>query len=316
MGYPISDLNRNFPFKWNSCGANQSCSSGVCTSWKYRGPSKSSEAETKAIIDYAKSLYPNSNRKGNLQQSEAQMNTAFPTTNTGIFIDVHSKGKSLGWPWRHKNEKTPNDKSLGSLGRKMASYGGWELWSGTPKMTPSDGVAQDYMYGFLGVPSFFFELGLGFRDCRELPTIVSQTFGALLYAAKCAKTPYITPLGPDILCTTISSKNKQDGRYIGVQVSVSDDDRVVHDDDEGTLFQTGRQSIRRVEIYVNCHPYEGSTRCSPAVTKSTTNAGRSVTTSLEFKAPSSATGTNKNVMYIRARDSSNTYGPITAREFV
>lgn len=75
-------------------------------------------------------------------------------------------------------------------------------------------------------------------------------------------------------------------------------------------------SFRRVEIYVNCHPYEGSTRCSPAVTKSTTNAGRTVTTSLEFKAPPSATGTNKNVMYIRARDSSNTYGPVTAREFV
>ena len=58
-----TDLNRNFPFKWNSCPASERCSKSTCQSPLYRGPSKASEAETRAITNYASALFPVSNRK-------------------------------------------------------------------------------------------------------------------------------------------------------------------------------------------------------------------------------------------------------------
>lgn len=56
------------------------------------------------------------------------------------------------------------------------------------------------------------------------------------YAAKVAKTPFRTPLGPDILCAAF---NRSNGR-IQATVSASDDKRMAHEDDEGDLFRPGR----------------------------------------------------------------------------
>ena len=195
------------------------------------------------------------------------------------------------------------------------------------------------MHGWLGAASFFFELGTSFyQSCDEFPTVINEAFPALLvsdflerssvkftyhltllsflmsisqYAAKVAKSPYTTPRGPDILCTTISSTRMSSGNLINVNVEVSDNARVIHEDDGGSLFSTGRQNVRSVEIFVNCHPYVSN--CQATVRKNLTNAGRTATVSLQFQAP---VGRNNNVMYIRAKDSSKQTGPITARNFV
>ena len=130
------DPNRNFPFKWGQCDAtdgSRCTSSSNCGTNTYMGPNEGSEQETKAIVQYAAALFPASQRKGNVQQSEAGYNTAFPDSTTeGIFLDMHSHGGYVGWPWGFKNEKTPNDESLGALGRKLASFSGYSLWA--PKM--------------------------------------------------------------------------------------------------------------------------------------------------------------------------------------
>ena len=70
----------------------------------------------------------------------------------------------LGWPWGHSDTKTPNDVSLGALGRKQASYGEQNLYAPTlPNRHYSwDGGTIDTMYGHLGVASFFYELGTKF----------------------------------------------------------------------------------------------------------------------------------------------------------
>ena len=132
------DPNRNFPFKWGQCdpseGSLQCRSSPDCNNHNYRGLSEGSEQESKAIIQYAESVFPAAQRKGNLTQSEDVYNTrSFPESTTeGIFLDMHSFGGYVGWPWGFKNEKTPNDESLGALGRKLASFSGYSLWA--PKM--------------------------------------------------------------------------------------------------------------------------------------------------------------------------------------
>eukprot|EP01083_Nonionella_stella_P260463 888073_1 len=115
------------------------------------------------------------------------------------------------------------------------------------------------MYGWLGAYSFFFELGTSFyQPWDTFPAVINELFPAFLYAAKVAKQPYIAPQGPDILCTNIAVKTRNNIKLISVEVEVSDDARINHADDSGALFSTGRQIITLVEIFVNCHPYSGS----------------------------------------------------------
>jgi len=133
------------------------------------------------------------------------------------------------------------------------------------------------------------------------------------YAAKVSKAPYITSKGPDILCTTISVTNTTAGKYVNAEIEVSDSARTKHaDDGAGGIIFPGRQSIASVEIFVNCHPYSGSS-CQPTNRKVLANAGNSITVSMRFKAPT--TGKKTNVMYIRATDSANHKGPVSARSF-
>ena len=98
----------------------------------YRGPRAQSEQETKAILQYALSEFPSGQRKGNLQQSEANFNSPFSEDSEGVFLDVHSFGRDIGWPWGFINKRTPNDNALGALGRKFASFNGYSLWA--PKL--------------------------------------------------------------------------------------------------------------------------------------------------------------------------------------
>jgi len=185
------DPNRNFPFKWGQCsdadGSQRCSSSSNCESIVYRGSSAKSEQESKAIVEYASSLFPAEQRKGDLQTSEAQFNTPFSASSEGVFLDIHSHGRLVGWPWGFKNTPTPNDEGLGALGRKMASFSGYRLWA--PQMPNRlygfDGSTIDTMYGWLGAASFFFELGTTFSEpCDTFSTIINEVFPALLYAAK------------------------------------------------------------------------------------------------------------------------------------
>ncbi len=86
----------------------------------------------KAILLYAASIFPIRQRKGNVEASEERMTTLFASDSKGMFVDVHSHGGYVGWPWCFANRRTPNNAGLGVLGQKFALFGGYGLW--VPKM--------------------------------------------------------------------------------------------------------------------------------------------------------------------------------------
>lgn len=53
----------------------------------------------------------------------------FSANSEGVFLDVHSHGRLIGWPWGFVNQDAPNNDGLGALGRKMASFSGYSLWA-------------------------------------------------------------------------------------------------------------------------------------------------------------------------------------------
>jgi hypothetical protein len=60
------------------------------------------------------------------------MTAPFASDSEGVFVDMHSFGGYVGWPWGFVNWRTPNNAGLGTLGRKFTSFNGYGLW--VPKM--------------------------------------------------------------------------------------------------------------------------------------------------------------------------------------
>ncbi|MFN8596047.1 MAG: M14 family zinc carboxypeptidase [Anaerolineae bacterium] len=189
------DLNRNWPFKWNSCAAGLGCSSGVQCDETYRGPSAASEPETQATVAYARSIFPD--------WRPDDLTTAAPITATGLFLDLHSYSQLMLWPWGFTYSTAPNGPAMQTLGRKLAFFNNY-----TPEQSiglyPTDGTTDDTTYGERGVAAFTIEMGSNFfESCTSFEnTVVPQNLPALIYAAKAAQRPYQLPTGPDVISLT------------------------------------------------------------------------------------------------------------------
>ena len=180
-----ADLNRNYPFLWQSGG-------DQCVE-NYPGASAQSEPEIESVINHITNIY--NDRRGNLLSDPAPEDTA------GVFLDIHSFGQVVMWPWGLTTNDNPNSSQYEAFGRRVALYNGY-----TPEpitdFTNSivKGGSVDTSYGDLGVASLAFEIGTQFFEECDLfeSTVFPSNLEALLYITRVARTPYITPQGPDI----------------------------------------------------------------------------------------------------------------------
>jgi len=183
-----ADLNRNFSFHWDSGYA----STEECYEL-FRGPSSLSEPESIALSNYETSLFPD-------QRGPADNDPA-PLTSTGIYIDLHSYGEDVLWPYGFDySSVAPNNIELQTFGRKLAYFNEYTPQQSSPSYVAS-GATDDFAYGTFGVAAFTIEMGTTFfQDCTSFEnTIFPNNLETLLYAAKVARTPYMTPSGPDAL---------------------------------------------------------------------------------------------------------------------
>ncbi|MFH1447160.1 MAG: M14 family zinc carboxypeptidase [Chloroflexota bacterium] len=189
-----ADLNRNFPFHWDSGYS----SSNECYE-TYRGPNALSEPESSSISDYVIAQF--------LDQRGDDDNDPAPDDATGIFIDLHSSGEFVLWPYGFDDASVaPNDTQLQTLGRKLAFFNTYRPEQANFGFFPASGATDDFAYGTLGIAAYTFELGIAyFQDCTSFNNaILPDNLNALLYAAKVARTPYMTPSGPDALNLAVS----------------------------------------------------------------------------------------------------------------
>ncbi|MEM9056602.1 MAG: M14 family zinc carboxypeptidase, partial [Pseudomonadota bacterium] len=206
-----ADLNRNYPFNWGCCGG----SSGSECSLTYRGTAPASEPETQAVIDYVRGIFPD-------QRADA-VDAAAPDDATGVFLDTHSFSELVLWPWGFTSVPVGNGPALRTLGRKLAFYNDYEP-SQSIELYPTDGTTIDFAYGELGVPSYTFELGTSFfQSCSAFEsTIFPDNLQALLYAAKVARTPYLTPAGPDVIGLALSTGAIAPGEPLTLSATADD----------------------------------------------------------------------------------------------
>jgi len=305
------DLNRNFDFYW---GDLDGASKDPCDS-TYHGRSPNSEPETRAVVEYAQRIFPVGQRK---DDPEGDMNVPLGEDVMGLFMDIHSPGGYIFYPWGHKDKKTVDDDAYHAIARKMNYFNGYKLWAGGQPdyQYTTSGDSSDYMYGVLGVASLGLELGEEFYESCNLfeNEVMPLNLPALLYVVKTAKKPFSLSKGPDV---------------IDLDVTVEDDDgilRVVVVASDGLYvnrirnFQdhvTGDQGVSEVLVYVDVHPDDYTQGTDDMVWRMesvvTSNSGEQ-TFVVDIVLPQQVSS-GRHTLYTQAIDEDDYLGPVSSAFF-
>ena len=211
-----ADLNRNWPFMWNSCAPGDGCSSAYQCDYTYRGPTAASEPETQATVNYVRSIFSD-------YRPVDDLTTPVPITATGFFMDLHSYSELVLWSWGFTYNTAPNATALQTLGRKMAYFNNYDPGQSVG-LYPTDGTTDDTAYGELGVPAYTIEMGTSFfQDCASFEsTIYPTNLNALVYALKATHQPYVSPAGPEVLNLSATPASVPAGAVITLNASAND----------------------------------------------------------------------------------------------
>ena len=237
-----ADLNRNFPFEWNCCGGS---STNQC-SQTFHGGGPASEPETQAVVNYIQSNFSDQRGPG--------ANDAAPLTTEGIYLDIHSSGRLVLWPWGSTSDPAPNAAQLQTLGRKFAFFNGHSPQQSIG-LYPTDGTTTSFAYGEMGLPSFTFELGTEFfESCSYFEnTLIPDNMPALEYAVRVPRTPYITPGGPDAVNLVLSAGADPIGIPAGTAVMLSGSINDTRYNNENGTEPT--QTVAAAEYYLDTPPW-------------------------------------------------------------
>lgn len=292
-----ADLNRNFSFMWGCCNGS---STNPCND-TYRGPSASSEPEAQALQAYMASIFPD--------QRGPNMTDAAPATTSGIYIDLHSSGRLMLWPWGMVTSVAPNGAALQTLGRKMAYFNG-HAPEQSVGLYPTDGATDDHCYGTLGIASFTIELGTAFfESCSYFTnTLLPANLPALKYAAKVARTPYLTPAGPETVTVALNAGSTAPGVSAGTNVTLTaslNDNR--YNNTNGT---EASQSIAAAEYYIDVPPWGAG---ATAIAMTAADGAFSATSeNVTASVATTGLGAGRHILFVRGKDAANNWGAVSA----
>jgi hypothetical protein len=300
------DLNRNFDFVW---GERSGASSNPCAD-DYHGTEAESEPETKALADYSRGLFPEGQRKAD---PEGDMSVPYGEDNTGVYIDIHSSGGYVYYPWGHRDAASPDDDAMQAWGRKMSHFNDYRLWAGSQPdfLYAASGDTSDWAYGVLGVASLGFEIGDDFyQECDAFESqVVVENLPALLYAAKSARAPFKTIKGPDVFDLEARTVNGE----LRISARASDGEMV-----EGVpgmpsdFAATGGQDVAEVRLYVDVHPDDHGAHHVGWEMDPTDGALDSGDEYVGLVLGATGLTAGRHVLYAQATDGDGYKGPVTS----
>jgi hypothetical protein len=292
-----ADLNRNFEFQWACCGG----SSGYECDPTYRGPAAASEPEVQTVEAYARSIFPD--------QRDPGLGSAAPEDATGVYMDIHSYGRLVMWPWGFTSSTPPNSDALRALGRRLAWFNGYEPDQAIG-LYPTDGTTVDFAYGDLGAAALLFELGTTFfQDCGSFEsTILPDNLRSLRYAARVARTPYLTPSGPDAVEIDLGGVTVVSP---GEPVSLS----ALLDDTRFNNLNGAEpvQNITESSYTVDAPPWQDG--AAPAAMSPADGAFDTPTEWATATVPTNGLDEGRHTLFVQGRDASGIRGPVGAAFF-
>jgi len=288
------DLNRNWPFKFGNRGTSTSeCSDA------FRGPEAMSEPESAAFVTYMRSIFPDqrNERAGDFEPA--------PADATGVYLDIHSFGELIMWPYGFTDRESGNAAAFRAFGQRMAYFSGYD----PRNLLPSSGSTAGSGYGELGIAALAFELGTSFfQDCRSFEaSIAPDNLQSLLYAAKVARTPYLTPFGPDAIDLAAGAEQVPAGTPVEISVT-ADDGR----------FQAARstprlpsiENIAAVEMFVDTPPWAAGAEA--IALEPVDGAFNSSVEAARGQLDTAGLEGGQHTVFVQATDSAGNVGPVSA----
>ncbi len=252
------DLNRNFDFKWDGPGSKADPYSS-----RYRGTHPASEPETQAIQGFLQRVRPS------------------------LFIDWHSPGKNVLYPWGWTKEPAPHQRELSAVAGQFGRLSGYEPKPAVEYST-SNGTTEDYAYGALGALAFTVETGPTSRQTQAMFERSWKDVAPVMdYAASIADAPGERAQGPSARNVSMSAER-------GLLARVSD-------------AAAGSDRIVAAEAFTDPATKPGEGIPLHAVDGAFDSPSERVTTSLG--ALDAAAGA---LVQVRARDAAGNWGPATA----
>ncbi len=291
-----ADLNRNFSFGWNT--TNGQGSSGTPCNATYRGPTSSSEPETRVVEAYVRGLWPD--RRG------PQPGDAAPADTSGIHIDLHSYSQLVLWPWGATAAPAPNGTALATLGRRFAWFNNYSPTQSIG-LYPTDGTSDGPSYGELGVAAYTFELGTSFfQTCSVFDnTIKPNNLPALLYAAKVVRAPYLLPAGPEVTALVLAVAGPVPAGAQAALTGTATDTRFNQSNGSEAV-----QAVTAATAYIATPPWEPGAVALPL--QPADGSFDSSTEALSGSLPTAGLPPGRHLVYVQASDASGQLGPVSA----
>ncbi|HNB54723.1 MAG TPA: hypothetical protein PK530_22430, partial [Anaerolineales bacterium] len=183
---------------------------------------------------------------------------------------------------------------LQAIGNMFATYNGYQSCQPSLCLYITSGTSDDFTYGELGVPAFTFEVGSAFMP--SYATIDSVQWPgnrpAFIYAAKIARTPYMTVKGPDAL----NVASNVAGTNLTLTASISDS-------------ANGGQTIAAAKYYLDTPSWAGGVGGSMNPTDGTFNSvveGATITLDVSSLSP------GQHIAFIEGQDSAGNLGALSA----
>lgn len=279
------DLNRNFDEHWGQGGS----SNNPCDE-TYRGPSAASEQETQGLQGLMTQLFPD--QKGPNDNDPAPENT------TGLMIDVHTYGGYVLWPWGHTSSPPPNSAGLSNIGNKFASYNGYTAGQSYQTLYQTTGTTNSWAYQKLGIPGYTIELDVPTftPNYSTVTAAFNENLPAFIYAAKIARTPYITVKGPDALTVSATAV----GAGLRVTGNIND-------------TKNGNQTISAAEFYIDVPPWAPGAQARTM--QASDGSFNSTTENVRGRASTTNLPPGQHILFVRGKDSQGNWGPVSAAFF-
>ena len=302
------DLNRNFPYHWNTAPGG---SSGNACAETYRGPTAGSEPETQNLVRlvagtrgsdgvYSGGIFPD--------RRPDDVATPAPEDYQGIFMDIHSAAQLVLWSWGDTSNPAPNSAALRALGRRMAYHNDYRPQQ-SDELYSTDGTTDDTMYGSLGVPAYTIELGVSFfESCSTFQnTTLPDNLKALRYAARSLWAPYKLPSGPDTTAVSVASATVPAGTPVSLTATVDDS---VFNQSNGTETV---HNIASARAYLDAPPWApGAVSYAMNASDGSFNASRET---VAASIPTAGLAAGVHTLYVQGTDASGKPGTPNAVRF-
>ncbi len=287
-----ADLNRNFPFEW---GEHQGSSDAPCDD-SFRGMAPASEPEARSLVNYLRTIF--------VDARPSDESTPAPSNTRGAFIDLHSYGNLVMWPWGYTESPAPNAAGLATLGRRLAHLNGYYPEQAV-SLYVTDGGTKDYVYGDLGIPGMSLELGNAFfENCTAFEqTVLPDNIKALDYLVRVARAPYLEPSGPSV--KQFLSAPIEAGESIQLSALLSDGDFSQVNGVEAV------QTVVTAEAYLDQLPWAPLSQATGTVIALDGQFDHSKEW-VSVEVPSAQLGIGRYSLFLRGQDTQSR-GPVSAR---